>query len=86
MALNIKNQEAHKLASELAEITGMSMTAAVIDALRNQLALYKQGSQAEKQLAEELMLIGKRCAAHLHSPAKSTEHGDLLYDKMGMPR
>ena len=86
MALNIKNHEAHKLASELAEITGMSMTAAVIDALRNQLALYKQGSQAEKYLAEELMLIGKRCAAHLRGPAKSTAHGDLLYDEMGMPR
>lgn len=34
MALNIKNPEAHALANELAELTGMSITAAVIEALR----------------------------------------------------
>lgn len=34
MHLNIKNDEAHKLASELAQLTGESLTSAVTLALR----------------------------------------------------
>ena len=85
MALNIKNPEAHALANELAELTGMSITAAVIEALRQQVAHYQQAPKEQQRLADELMLIGQRCAAHLQQPAKSTEHGDLLYGKIGLP-
>lgn len=35
--LNIKGEEAYALASELAELTGESMTAAVIEAVRMRL-------------------------------------------------
>ena len=34
MGLNIKNDEAHELAAELAKLTGQSMTAVVIESLR----------------------------------------------------
>lgn len=85
MGLNIKNPEAYALASELAELTGKSMTAAVIEALRQQVAHYKQAPKEQQRLADELMMIGQRCAAHLQQPAKSTEHGDLLYNEMGLP-
>jgi len=34
MGLNIKNKEAHRLAEELAKLTGESMTAAVTIAVR----------------------------------------------------
>ena len=85
MALNIKNPEAHALASELAELTGMSITAAVIEALRLQVAHYKQVPKEQQRLADELMLIGQRCATHLRQPAKSTDHGDWLYDEKGLP-
>ena len=37
MALNIKSDEAHRLARELAEATGSSMTEAVTEALRRTL-------------------------------------------------
>ena len=36
--LNIKNPEAHRLAKELARRRGVSLTAAITDALREQLA------------------------------------------------
>lgn len=85
MALNIKNPEAHALANELAELTGMSITAAGIEALRQQVAHYQQAPKEQQRLADELMLIRQRCAAHLQQPAKSTEHGDLLYGKIGLP-
>jgi hypothetical protein len=38
MHLNIRNDEAHKLATELAEMTGESLTSAVTLALRERLA------------------------------------------------
>lgn len=85
MILRIKNPEAQALASELAELTGMSISDAVIEALRQQVAYYRPVHQEQRRLADELMRIGQRCAAHLQQPAKSTEHGDLLYDKRGLP-
>ena len=85
MSLNIKNKEVYQLASELAQLTGRSMTAIVLDALRKErgkLALQEN----EEATVDELMAIGRRCAAHVNQPAASTEHGDMLYDKNGMPR
>jgi len=37
MSLNIKNEEAHRLARELAALTGESMTVAVTEALRERI-------------------------------------------------
>lgn len=38
MSLNIKNERTHELVRELAELTGMSQTSAVEDAVRRRLA------------------------------------------------
>ena len=84
MDLNIKNKEAHELAVELAKLTGKSMTAVVIDALRTQLKQQRRYQEKETRL-EELMAIGKRTAAHIHQPVTATKHGDMLYDENGMP-
>lgn len=85
MALNIKNEEAHALAMELAQITGQSMTTVVLEALRAQRALLQRRQDADVRF-QELMAIGARCADHIHSPVSATDHGSLLYDaKTGMP-
>ncbi len=84
MGLNIKNKEAHELASELAKLTGRSMTVVVIDALRTQLKQLQRSQEKETRL-QELMTIGKRCAAHIHHPATAVQHGEILYDETGMP-
>lgn len=84
MALNIKSTEAHELAAELAKLTGESMTAVVIDALRIQLKQLKRYQEKETRL-QELMAIGKRCAAHIHQPVTALQHGELLFDEAGMP-
>jgi antitoxin VapB len=84
VALNIKNKEAEKLVHELAEITGESMTAAIMEAVRERLDRVR--SERGKGLAERLLKIGKDCASHLHEPYRSVDHGDLLYDEKGMPR
>lgn len=85
MGLNIKNEEAHELAAELARLTGKSMTAVVIDALRTQLKQMQRYQERETRL-EELMAIGERCAAHIQHPVTALQHGEILYDETGMPR
>jgi antitoxin VapB len=82
--LNIKNREAHRLAEDLAKLTGESMTTAVTIALRERLERIR-GEQGPS-LADRLLMIGKDCAAHLKEPFRSADHADLLYDDRGLPR
>jgi antitoxin VapB len=84
MSLNIKNKETHKLASQLAKLTGENMTEAVTKAVRERLERIR--SERGPGLAERLAEIGKDCAAHLKEPFRSAAHGDLLYDDKGLPR
>ena len=84
MAMNIKNDEAQKLARELSELTGESLTAAVTEAVRERLERLQNAQGAG--LADRLLRIGKDCAAHLKEPFRSADHGDILYDERGLPR
>lgn len=84
MGLNIKNDETHRLAEELARLTGESMTAAVTRAVRERLERVRR--ERGKSLADRLMAIGKDCAPRLKEPFRSADHGELLYDEHGLPR
>jgi antitoxin VapB len=84
MSFNIKNEETHRLARKLADLTGESMTAAVTQAIRERLERVRQAKSGS--LADRLLVIGKRTAVHLKDPFRSTEHADLLYDERGLPR
>lgn len=84
MSLNIKNEEAHRLAQELARITGESMTVAVSEAIRERLERVRGTSRDD--MAERILKIGKECAAHLKEPYKSIDIDELLYDEKGMPK
>jgi len=83
MALNIKNEEAYRLAQELSRETGESMTAAVTEALRERLDRVRRTN--DSKLADRLLEIGQDCASHLKEPWRSAEHGKLLYDERGLP-
>ncbi|HEV2359774.1 MAG TPA: type II toxin-antitoxin system VapB family antitoxin [bacterium] len=84
MGFNIKNDEAHRLAKKLAGLTGESMTAAVTEALRERLERVRR--EKDGNLAERLLAIGKKTAAHLREPFRSADHAELLYDERGLPR
>jgi antitoxin VapB len=84
MGLNIKNDEAHRLAKKLAGLTGESMTAAVTEALRERLERVQHAKSGT--LADRLLMIGKKTASHLKEPFRSADHADLLYDERGLPR
>jgi antitoxin VapB len=82
MGLNIKTEEAHRLAKRLAKKTGESLTTAVTQALKERLA------RVERQgLADELLKIADRCAKSLKSGrGPSMEIDDLYDDVTGMPK
>jgi antitoxin VapB len=86
MSLNIKNKDAHKLAQQLARITGESMTEAVTEAVRERLQRVQEKDKGDAKLSERLLEIGKDCAKRLKEPFRSADHGDLLYDEKGLPK
>ena len=85
MSLNIKDPEAHRLAGELARLTGESLTKAVTEAIRERLDRERRRRKTGARAAR-LLEIGRRCAAHMAQPAHSWDHGDLLYDEYGLPK
>jgi len=84
MSLNIKNEKTHRLAQELARLTGENMTVAVGEAIRERLERVRANSR--KGMAERLLEIGRDCAAHLNEPYKSMDIDELLYDEKGLPK
>jgi antitoxin VapB len=81
MGMNIKDEEAHRLAKELASLTGESLTRAVTEAIREKL-----DREHRKGLADRLMAIGKDAAAHMKEPFKSMDIDEYLYDEKGLPK
>jgi antitoxin VapB len=82
MGMNIKNDEAQKLAQRLVALTGESLTAAVTEALRERVERLER-----KGMADRLMAIGhdyaKRAAL---LPGKPMEIEDLYDEETGLPK
>ena len=85
MGLNIKNDETCRLAGELAGLTGDTKTGAITVALRERLEREKRRRGAETR-ARELRAIAERCAKLMGPGPSAVEHGDMLYDELGLPR
>ena len=85
MSLNIKNAETCRLAKELAEQTGESMTSAVTKAIRERLdrIRFEQGREG---MAERIHEVAAAMKARLPDDFFDIEHGDLLYDEYGLPK
>jgi antitoxin VapB len=79
--LSIKSDEAHKLAAELARLTGESLTSAVILALRERLA--RERRRRTDIIAVRLMKISGQFAA-LADTGRSQD-AILGYDDHGLP-
>jgi antitoxin VapB len=84
MALSLKDPETDRLAREVSELTGESLTQAVRTALAERLVREKRRrGRSDKTLAEELDEIALRCAA---LPDFDTRSADEIigYDENGM--
>lgn len=85
MSLNIKNEQTCKLARELADLTGETMTGAITVALEERLRRERNERSVDTRV-EELLAIGKRCASRLRDGPSAVDHGDFLYDERGLPK
>ncbi len=83
MALSIKHPEADRLAREVAKATGESLTAAVVQSLRERLARVRRARGP--RLSDELLKIASRCSRLPVKDAR-TEDEILGYDEHGLPR
>jgi antitoxin VapB len=84
MSLNIKDEETHQMARELADLEGETMTAAIKTSVKERL----ERSRAERRQnrMEWLEEITKYTAKALKDLPSSDKIGDLLYDKKtGLP-
>ena len=82
MSLNIKNEETCRLARELAELTGETITGAITVALRERLERERVIEERTRKMHE----TAKRCATLLREGPSAVEHGDFLYDERGLPK
>ena len=83
MGLNIKNEQTHRRAQELARLAGETMTQAVDRAIVERLARVRK-IRHRGALAERLLAIGRRCARLPVRDARSAE--TMLYDERGLPK
>ncbi|MBI4909611.1 MAG: type II toxin-antitoxin system VapB family antitoxin [Acidobacteria bacterium] len=83
MALSIKNPEADLLARKLASLTGLTLTDAVLKALREQVER-ETGRRRVSGLAEDLRAISDRCAALPDIDTRSPEE-IIGFDEHGLP-
>jgi antitoxin VapB len=83
MALNIKDPATEKTVRELAELTGETVTAAVRHAAEERLQRVRR-RRSGRSLVEEIMEIGRRCAALPELDSRTAEE-ILGYDEDGLP-
>jgi len=82
--LNIKSDDAHRLASQLSELTGESLTMAVTEALRERLDR-EQRLRDKAALRLRLLAIADEISANMPDDVTS-DHGWLYDDETGLPR
>lgn len=83
MALNIRNDEAERLAAKLARLTGETKTEAVTVALRERLGRVSREKRG-RALVDELNAIALECA---RLPVRDDRSADAIlgYDEDGVP-
>jgi antitoxin VapB len=86
MSLNIKNPEAHALATRLAKKTGETLTDAVTTALRERLERVEQTPDFDEQRYQALKALVKDSRGLWQKSFLTIDHGDLLYDERGLPK
>jgi antitoxin VapB len=84
--MNIKNAEAQALAKELADLTGETMTEAVIVALRERLAEVRSREEHVRARTEAIMAIGREVASRIPPELRDKDWDAELYDERGLPR
>ena len=83
MALSIKHPEAYRLARALAGVTGLSLTEAIVKALREQLER-ETGRSRVSGFGDDVRAISDRCGSLPDLDLRSPEE-ILGFDEHGLP-
>ncbi len=83
MNLNLMNPKAYLLASELARLTGESLTDAVIVALEQRLEA-ERTKIGSGRTAETILAFAKRFSPGINPGSHSSDHG-VMFDDSGLP-
>lgn len=86
MSLNIKNAETYRLVKELADETGVSMTAAVTDAVRRRLDEVRAERGDGEIDVDRAMALTAELRERLGADYLARDFDALLYDERGLPR
>jgi antitoxin VapB len=81
MGMNIKNEEAHRLATQVASFYDESLTEAVTVALRERLAR----ATAENRL-ERMRVLSLEISARIPQGMTRESADEMLYTGLGLPR
>jgi antitoxin VapB len=81
-SLNIKDPQTHELATQLARLTGESLTCAVREALKERLERVER--RTRKATAEEILAMAREIGKSFKEPYE--DHSTLLYDEYGLPK
>jgi hypothetical protein len=89
-SLNIKNAETTRMVKELAALKGVSLVAAVTEAVKENLEKEKAereaGAKKKKSRYELLMEFADEYSKGVEAPIHSWEIDSLLYDEDGLPK
>ena len=82
--LNIKSDDAYRLASKLSELTGESLTSAVTTALKERLERVQAGEDIEMRLAR-IREITADMRDRMDKPLPTSNHDWMYDDETGLP-
>jgi antitoxin VapB len=83
--LNIKSEDAYRLANRLSKLTGESLTAVVTEALRERLSRELQIRDRDERL-RRLRAITADIRAAMGDDLPTSDHSWLYDDETGLPR
>jgi len=81
--LNIKSEDAYRLASRIAELTGESLTSVVTKALQAELERQERARDLNERV-ERMLAMGREIRAHMREPVSSDT--SWMYDEDGLPK
>lgn len=82
MGMSIKNERVERLAKELATVTGQSITGAIEQALKGELARIRRTDDYETRKARIKEILQQSGPT---PPGATSDHSDF-YDEMGLPK
>lgn len=86
MSLNIKNEQTVRLVRELADELGVSMTAAITDAVRARLDAVRSEPAPDDFDVEAVLALAREMRARIGDADLNREIDDLYDEETGLPK